>query len=294
MIGTIAAANAACTVTTGSTNAATITINGTGGGNTVGLCVTNNSVAWGLYGSSNGSNPNVDAFNNYPMTAGGLTPTNLSYTTSKGTYTLVPVPDGGFTSFPEYDITLNSQSGGGTDTIVIWYASACTVANQCNFNPELTDTSFTITVNLPTPTVTAVSPTAGPTAGGNSVVITGANLTGTTGAGGVKFGATNATSYTVNSATQITAVAPAGAAGTVDVTVTNNGVTSATSAADQYTYVSPPTVTSVSPTQGPQTGGTTVVITGTNLSGASAVTFGATAATGFTVNSATQITATSP
>jgi len=56
----------------------------------------------------------------------------------------------------------------------------------------------------------------------------------------------------------------------------------------------PPTVTSISPTAGPGTGGTSVTITGTNFSGATAVTFGATAATGFTVNSTTKITATSP
>jgi spore coat protein U-like protein len=37
-----------------------------------------------------------------------------------------------------------------------------------------------------------------------------------------------------------------------------------------------------------------VTITGTSFSGATAVTFGATAATGFTVNSASQITATAP
>ncbi|WP_414631901.1 IPT/TIG domain-containing protein, partial [Brevundimonas sp. UBA4553] len=41
-------------------------------------------------------------------------------------------------------------------------------------------------------------------------------------------------------------------------------------------------------------GGTSVIISGTNFSGATAVTFGATAASGFTVNSATQITATAP
>jgi hypothetical protein len=58
--------------------------------------------------------------------------------------------------------------------------------------------------------------------------------------------------------------------------------------------VGKPTITSLSPTSGAPTGGTTVVIAGTNLGGASAVTFGATAATGFTVNSSTQITATAP
>jgi hypothetical protein len=53
-------------------------------------------------------------------------------------------------------------------------------------------------------------------------------------------------------------------------------------------------VTSVSPNSGPTTGGTSVTITGTNFTGATAVKFGSTAATSFVVNSATSITATSP
>ena len=40
----------------------------------------------------------------------------------------------------------------------------------------------------------------------------------------------------MDNATQITATAPAHAAGTVDVTVTAAGGTSTTGAADQYTY----------------------------------------------------------
>ncbi|MCY0656333.1 IPT/TIG domain-containing protein, partial [Klebsiella pneumoniae] len=79
------------------------------------------------------------------------------------------------------------------------------------------------------------------------------------GTGAVRFGATTAT-YTINSNTQITATPPAGSAGTVNVTVTTVGGTSATSAADQFTYVPAPTVTSISPTSGPTSGGTTVTI----------------------------------
>ncbi len=55
-----------------------------------------------------------------------------------------------------------------------------------------------------------------------------------------------------------------------------------------------PTVTSVSPTSGTTAGGTSVTITGTNLTGASDVEFGATAAASYTVDNDTQITATSP
>ena len=55
-----------------------------------------------------------------------------------------------------------------------------------------------------------------------------------------------------------------------------------------------PAVTGLSPARGPTTGGTTVVITGTDLNGATSVEFGMVAAAGFTVDSVTQITATTP
>jgi len=143
------------------------------------------------------------------------------------------------------------------------------------------------------PTVTAISPATGPAAGGTTVTITG---TGFTTASTVNFGSTAAT-FTINSATQITAVSPAGI-GTVDVTVFTPSGTSVTSAADLFAYpaalVSPPTVTAVNPGTGPASGGTTVTITGTGFTGATAVDFGGSAATNVTVNSATQVTAVSP
>ncbi len=85
------------------------------------------------------------------------------------------------------------------------------------------------------PTVTGVSPSSGPTAGGTGVTITG---TGFTGATAVDFGANAATSYTVVSDTEITATSPSGS-GTVDVTVTTPNGTSATSGTDHFTYVAP-------------------------------------------------------
>ncbi|MDO9036171.1 MAG: IPT/TIG domain-containing protein, partial [Methanoregula sp.] len=101
----------------------------------------------------------------------------------------------------------------------------------------------------------------------------------------------------VNSATQITITSPAGAAGTVDVTVTTLAGTSATSSADEFTYTtttSAPTVTGITPTSGPLVGGTVVTITGTGFTGATSVMFGNNAGTSLIVNSATQITITSP
>ena len=57
------------------------------------------------------------------------------------------------------------------------------------------------------PTVTSIEPTKEPPGGGTSVAITGTNFTGVT---AVKFDENNAASYTVNSATSISAVAPDG------------------------------------------------------------------------------------
>ena len=153
--------------------------------------------------------------------------------------------------------------------------------------------SIQASIYTATPLITSVSPNFGSIAGGNSVVITGGNFTGTTGTTGVKFGSTNATSYTVNSDTQITATAPAGSPGTVDITVTTPGGTSSIVTADQYSYETTPTVTNVSPNFGSTAGGNSVVITGTSFLSATNVAFGLTNAT-FTINSDTQITATAP
>lgn len=71
---------------------------------------------------------------------------------------------------------------------------------------------------LPDVRLTSVSPVTGPLAGGTTVTLRGTGLLGTT---GVRFGATDATSVTVVSATEVTAVTPAAtAAGAVDVTIT--------------------------------------------------------------------------
>src|SRR5262249_47362876 len=137
----------------------------------------------------------------------------------------------------------------------------------------------------PVPNVTKISPQTGPTAGGTSVTITGTNLGEAT---AVHFGPTAAASMTVNSATSITAVSPAGS-GTVNVTVTNQAGTGAITLKDQFSYGAAPKVTKVEPKKGPAAGGTAVTITGVDLTGATAVAFGPTPAASFTGNSATSI-----
>ncbi len=83
------------------------------------------------------------------------------------------------------------------------------------------------------PTVTAISPTSGTAAGGNSVTITGTNFLGSA---TVSFGGTAATGVTVLSATELTAVSPAGNLGKARVTVTTAGGISPAVPADEFTY----------------------------------------------------------
>jgi hypothetical protein len=146
-------------------------------------------------------------------------------------------------------------------------------------------------INGTPPTITSISPSSGPQAGGTTVTITGSGFTGATRVG---FGGLAATSFTVVSDTQITAVSPA-QSGAHYVTVTTPGGTNTLGAADIYTYTAPtPAITGISPTSGPPAGGTTVTITGSGFTGATRVAFGALAATSYTVVSDSQITAVSP
>jgi hypothetical protein len=89
--------------------------------------------------------------------------------------------------------------------------------------------------------VTGVSPSHGPPAGGTTVTITGTGLSGVT---QVKFGGVAATSYTLGTATQMTAVAPAGTVNTtVDIIVGSTTDVSIASTADQFTYTQLATLT---------------------------------------------------
>jgi plastocyanin len=83
------------------------------------------------------------------------------------------------------------------------------------------------------PTIKKLSPRRGTAAGGTPVTITGTNLTGAT---AVKFGATNAKSFTVNSATSITAESSEEPPGSVEVTVTTPGGTSAPTHKDHFKF----------------------------------------------------------
>jgi prepilin-type N-terminal cleavage/methylation domain-containing protein len=88
-----------------------------------------------------------------------------------------------------------------------------TVTNSSGTSAVSSADEFTYKV---LPTVLSIAPASGTTSGGTSVVITGVNFTNVT---GVTFGGTIATSYIVNSDTQITAVTPVSAGGAAAVMV---------------------------------------------------------------------------
>lgn len=139
------------------------------------------------------------------------------------------------------------------------------------------------------PTVTGINPASGPAAGGTPVTITGTDFApGST----VSFGGGPPVTPASVSDTSLTVVSPPGA-GTVDVTVTGSGGSSAIVPGDRFTYVPAPTVTAISPTFGPPTGGTTVTITGTGFTPGTSVLFGGVDLSA-TVSSSTAMTVVSP
>jgi hypothetical protein len=144
------------------------------------------------------------------------------------------------------------------------------------------------------PTISSVSPSQAAQGQTLSVTITGANLLGATNVG---FGSgITVNSFTVDGDTQITANITIG----VNTTTGPRNVSVTTPAtvgnlADGFTVVVPspsPSVASLTPASGRQGGKLVVIITGANFTGATEVTFGSgVTVDGFTVDSATQITA---
>lgn len=176
-----------------------------------------------------------------------------------GTQITVTVPVGATTG----DITVTTPSGSVTSPGV-----------------------FTVGTAGPAPMITSLYPTTG--SAGSTIIINGSNLGGTS---TVAFNGV-ATTFTVLSNLQLTAIVPVGAT-TGLVSVTTAGGTATSPAAFTVVPVGTvPIITSISPASGPA--GTVVIITGTGLGGVTSVSFSGSYAA-FTVNGAgTQITTTVP
>ena len=173
---------------------------------------------------------------------------------------------GMITSDSATQITVVSPPGSGTVDVAVTTPGGTSTAG-----------TFTYSTSSPSPpahpAVTGLSPSSGPAGGGTSVTISGSALGS---ASRVSFGGAAGT-ITADSATRITAKSPPGK-GAVTVTVTTPGGT-ATAGKFTYNAASPPpparpVVSGVKPNSGSTGGGTSVTITGSNLSGATGVSFG--------------------
>ena len=196
-----------------------------------------------------------------------------------------PAPS--FTLNANGSITAISPAGdvGGCDvTVTTPYGTSTTLADQFAYAdiPYISGLSTYASSN-------EGLPVGGPLTGGTTVTISGADFSGAT---AVSFGGIAAKSFTVNSDGSIAAVSPAGAAGTVDVSVTNTIGRSEPSPPDQFLYAALPSIADISPTAGPITSGTQVTIYGTGLANA-LVAFGGVPGT-VTSDSDTQIVVTTP
>ena len=141
--------------------------------------------------------------------------------------------------------------------------------------------------NQPPPTITSITPASGLYSGGTALTIIG---TGFNPGLELSIGGVSATGIATAGTTQITATAPAGAAGARELKITNSDGQYITGT---FTYNPLPTVSSVSPATGQTARTTSITIAGTGFLAGAAVTIGGEAAAVAAVT-ATQITATAP
>ena len=188
----------------------------------------------------------------------------------------------------EVDVTSPAGSAGAVDVTVTTPKGTSTISGGDVFTYS------------DIPSITSVTPSAGPSAGGTPVVIAGTNLGSLT---SVEFGTVSAQIASM-STSSVTVISPAHAVGTVDITAKNASGTSSVNSADLFTYSDTPTVgcpsqpgffgCGVNPDYGPTAGGTPVQIYGDNLSGTTAVHFGSVLATNITNVSPSEVDATAP
>lgn len=155
---------------------------------------------------------------------GAETSYHFEYGTTSAYEHSVPVPDASAGTGTAAEQVSREIAGLSANTIY-HYRLVATNATGVSYGK---DSAF---LTAP-PVVSGVESASGPIDGGETVTITGTGFVAVT---AVRFGSSEAASFTVNSETTLTATVPLGR-GTVDVTVSTPAGTSPTSAADRFTY----------------------------------------------------------
>jgi IPT/TIG domain/Collagen triple helix repeat (20 copies) len=164
---------------------------------------------------------------------------------------------------------------------------------NASFEPTNEVTVFTNEgeqIVAPLPVVSAVTPSAGSTSGGQTVKVEGSSLKGAT---KVTFGGEEATIVS-NTDTEVEVTTPAHAAATVQVCVEAASGKTEEPCPEVFEYIETPEVESVVPSEGSEEGGEAVIVKGKHLKGATEVTFGAQKATMGSKATATEVEVTTP
>ena len=190
-----------------------------------------------------------------------------------------------------WDLEVEVPAGTLGATVDVTVTNSLTGATWTSPNDQFTYT--------PPPSASAISPGAGPLAGGTPVYIFGRYLGSAT---AVDFGGWPAQAVPWDVALdpsgvnwEIEAITPACGAGQVDVIVVTGG---GSDLPEAFTYCAAPRIngagSGVSPSAGPLSDGAVVTLSGTNLAAATAVSFGGVPADSFTANPDGSITAVVP
>jgi hypothetical protein len=202
------------------------------------------------------------------ITETGALPAGVSFNTA--TQVLSGTPAAG--TAKTYTITFTASNGVGTNSVQ----------------------SFTLTVaNPPAPTLSSVAPNSGQRATSVPVMLTGTNFTATGTTLGVSGTGVTASGVTVVNSTTITATFTISASAAV--TARNVSVSNAGGASNTQTFtVLGPVLSAVAPNSGVRGTSVPVTLTGTGLTGATAITVSGTGVTssGLTVVNDTTVSAT--
>jgi Leucine-rich repeat (LRR) protein len=235
------------------------------------------------------------------VTVGVWNPGGLAATVSTGTLRVSVAALGGgtaqfsiqnstatFSTVPPFQSvqTLDSVRIRWTNSPLEGGTTAATLTASLTGTPGVASTSLTITINANprVPAITGFTPIGGNV--GTTVTISGVNFGAVS---SIRFGAVNATTFTRNSDTQLTAVAPPGAVSAPITFVPTVGVSTTSSVS--FLIVPPPVIDPIGVEPAIGSTGTVVVINGLNFVGPVKVFFGDSIASGVTVVSPTELRA---